>query len=114
MRNLERWHPLPNRSGAGFVLGMTLWVIPFFFRGEDGRLMESPIMLAVFIVAARWMVGRLSVPPTRENRTGMPEIHSDFGHPSDCYFRQPERSQLASPSGLWSHRTAPLALLAGS
>jgi hypothetical protein len=37
MRNLERWHPLPNRSGAGFVLGMTLWVIPFFFRGEDGR-----------------------------------------------------------------------------
>ncbi len=38
---------------------------------------------------------------------------SDNGH-SLFHFRQPERSQLASPSGLWSRRTALLALLAGS
>ena len=43
----------------------------------------------------------------------MPEILSDDGHSLLATLRQPERSQLAKPSGLWSHRTAPLALLAG-
>src|ERR1700737_3213351 len=46
-------------------------------------------------------------------QTKMPEILSDNGH--SCWPpRPPERSQLASPSDLWSRRTAPLALLAGS
>jgi len=49
--------------GAGFVLGAirTLWVVPRFGR-RTAELMEMPIMLAATIVAARWIVLRLSVP----------------------------------------------------
>jgi hypothetical protein len=56
--------------GAGLVLGIirTLWVIPWV-GARMAELMETPIMLAVTIVAARWIVRRLSVPPT--GRLGM-------------------------------------------
>jgi len=49
--------------GAGFVLGTirTLWVVPRFGT-RMAELMETPIMLAVTIVAARWTVLHLSVP----------------------------------------------------
>jgi hypothetical protein len=49
--------------GAGFILGpiRTLWVVPRFGT-RMAELMEMPIMLAVTIVAARWIVLRLSVP----------------------------------------------------
>ena len=52
--------------GTGFVLGPVrlLWAVPRFgIRAAE--LMEMPIMLVVTIVAARWVIRRLGVPPHR-------------------------------------------------
>ena len=48
---------------VGFVLGAirTRWVVPRVGT-RKAELMETPIMLVVTIVAARWTVLRLSVP----------------------------------------------------
>ena len=58
--------------GAGFVLGpiRMLWVVPRVGT-RIAELMESPIMLVVIIVAARWLVRRLAVPPEPSSRLGM-------------------------------------------
>jgi len=58
--------------GAGFVLGTirTLWLVPRV-GARTAELMEMPIMLAVTILAARWTVLRLSVPPMPSVRLGM-------------------------------------------
>jgi len=58
--------------GAGFVLGTirTLWVVPHVGT-RKAELMETPIMLVVTIVAARWIVMRFAVPPTASPRLGM-------------------------------------------
>jgi hypothetical protein len=51
--------------GAGFVLGpiRILWAVPRF--GErTAELMESPIMLVVIVLAARWVARRFVAPPT--------------------------------------------------
>ncbi|HKN71048.1 MAG TPA: hypothetical protein VJX30_08465 [Terriglobales bacterium] len=58
--------------GAGFVLGTirTLWVVPRV-GARTAELMEMPIMLAVTIMAARWTVLRLAVPPVPSARLGM-------------------------------------------
>ena len=50
--------------GAGFVLGTvrTLWVVPRF-GPRTAELMEMPVMFVVSILAARWIVQRLFVPP---------------------------------------------------
>jgi hypothetical protein len=58
--------------GAGFVLGPVrlLWVVPRFGT-RTAELMEMPVMLAVTIVAARWVVRRLAVPSTSSSRLGM-------------------------------------------
>ena len=48
---------------AGFVLGTirVIWVVPRL--GErTAELIEAPLMLAVTIVAARWVVRRFAVP----------------------------------------------------
>jgi hypothetical protein len=57
---------------AGFVLGTirTLWVLPHV-GARTAELMESPIMLVVTIVAARWIVLRLRLPHTISARLGM-------------------------------------------
>jgi len=58
--------------GAGFVLGSirVLWVVPRI--GErTAELMETPIMLVVTILAARWVAGRLAVPPSPVMRLGV-------------------------------------------
>jgi hypothetical protein len=58
--------------GAGFVLGTlrVLWAVPRF--GErTAELMESPIMLVVTILAARWVVRRLAIPAAVLPRLGM-------------------------------------------
>jgi hypothetical protein len=58
--------------GAGFVLGPVrlLWLVPRV--GERiAELVETPIMLVVVILAARWIVRRPSVPPTRSARLGV-------------------------------------------
>jgi hypothetical protein len=58
--------------GVGFVLGpiRILWAVPRF--GErTAELMEMPIMLLVIIVAARWIIRRLTVPSTPSSRFGI-------------------------------------------
>ena len=58
--------------GAGFVLGpiRLLWVVPRFGT-RIGELMETPIMFAITIAAARWVVRRLAVPSIPSRRLGM-------------------------------------------
>ena len=58
--------------GAGFVLGAirTLWVVPRFGT-RMAELMETPIMLVITIVAARWIVHGLVVPSVLSSRLGM-------------------------------------------
>jgi hypothetical protein len=58
--------------GAGFLLGpiRILWVIPRL-GARMAELLEMPIMLAIAIVAARWIVRRLAVPPTASSRLSM-------------------------------------------
>jgi len=57
--------------GAGFVLGTlrTLWVVPRVGT-RMAELMETPIMLVITIVAARWIVHRLAVPSVASRRLG--------------------------------------------
>jgi hypothetical protein len=58
--------------GAGFVLGpmRNLWVVPRFGT-RVAELMETPIMLVVTILAARWIVRHLAVPPKASSQLGM-------------------------------------------
>jgi hypothetical protein len=58
--------------GMGFVLGTirTLLVVPRV-GARTAELMEAPIMLVVTIVASRWVVLRLTVPPGTSARLGM-------------------------------------------
>jgi hypothetical protein len=58
--------------GAGFVLGpiRVLWIVPRV-GSRWGELIEMPIMLAVILFAAPWVVRRLAVPPTTSSRLGM-------------------------------------------
>ena len=58
--------------GAGFVLGAIriLWIVPRFGT-RIAELMETPIMFGVTILAARWIVRRLAVPPKLSSRLGM-------------------------------------------
>jgi hypothetical protein len=58
--------------GAGFALGFVrvLWIVPRV--GErTAELVEAPIMLVVSVLAARWIVRRLAVPPSRGTRIGV-------------------------------------------
>jgi len=61
--------------GAGFVLGpiRILWVVPRFGT-RMAELMETPIMFVVTLVAARWIVRRLALPPRAASRLGMGSI----------------------------------------
>jgi hypothetical protein len=61
--------------GAGFVLGTvrTLWIVPRVGT-RMAELMETPIMLVVTIVAARWIVLRRTVPSVPSARLGMSGI----------------------------------------
>jgi hypothetical protein len=58
--------------GAGFVLGpiRILWLVPRFGT-RTAELMETPLMLAVIIVAARWVTRRLAPPSTSSKRLGV-------------------------------------------
>jgi hypothetical protein len=49
--------------GVGFVLGIvrTLWVVPRT-GARKAELMEMPIMLAVVVLAARWVAAGSSLP----------------------------------------------------
>jgi hypothetical protein len=58
--------------GVGFLLGpiRIFWVVPRL-GARTAELLEAPIMLAVSIVAARWIVRRLAVPSRVGSRLGM-------------------------------------------
>jgi len=58
--------------GAGFVLGAIriMWIVPRFGI-RMAELMETPIMFGVTILAARWIVWPLAVPPKPSSRLGM-------------------------------------------
>ena len=58
--------------GSGFVLGpmRIVWVVPRVGT-RLAELMEMPIMLLVIVVAARWVVQRLALPPTPSKRLGV-------------------------------------------
>jgi hypothetical protein len=51
--------------GTGFVLGVirTLWLVPRIGT-RWAELMETPIMIVVTILTARWVVLRLTIPST--------------------------------------------------
>ncbi len=57
---------------AGFALGTvrTLWIAPRT-GVRTAELMEAPIMLAVSVLAARWVIRRLAVPYKMSLRLGM-------------------------------------------
>lgn len=57
---------------AGFVLGTvrTLWVVPRT-GVRTAELLETPLMLAVSFLAARWVVRRLAVPYRPSRRLSM-------------------------------------------
>jgi len=58
--------------GTGFVLGTIriLWIVPSFGT-RTAELMETPVMLVVTILAARWVARLLSLPPTAATRLGV-------------------------------------------
>ncbi len=57
---------------AGWVLGpiRELWLIPRSGR-LAGYLVEAPVMVIVMVVATRWVVRRLAVPPAIGSRAEM-------------------------------------------
>jgi hypothetical protein len=65
--------------GAGFVLGTirVLWVVPRV--GErTAELIETPIMLLVIMLAARWVARRFAVASTPTTRLGVGGVALGF------------------------------------
>jgi hypothetical protein len=58
--------------GAGFLLGpiRILWLEPRL-GARTAELLEIPVMVGVTFLAARWVTGRLAVPPAAGPRLGM-------------------------------------------
>src|SRR2546426_1908957 len=58
--------------GAGFVLGTirVLLVVPRIGT-RTAELIETPVMIVVSFIAARWVVRRFAVPPTATQRIAM-------------------------------------------
>ncbi|HUJ18975.1 MAG TPA: hypothetical protein VL197_13410 [Nitrospirota bacterium] len=58
--------------GAGFILGpiRVLWLVPRV-GVRAAELMEAPIMIAVTILAARWVVRQFEVPAALSARLGV-------------------------------------------
>ena len=69
--------------GAGFVFGTirTIWVVPRIGT-RWAELLEMPLMFAVTIAAARWLVLRLAIPSTSSARLEMEGLRSC------CWSRQ--------------------------
>jgi hypothetical protein len=58
--------------GAGFVLGTirTFWIVPSFGT-RTAELMETPIMLVITVLAARWVARHLLLSPAPTTRLGV-------------------------------------------
>lgn len=65
--------------GTGFVLGVirTIWVVPRVGT-RCAELMETPIMIVVTILAARWVVLHLAIPSTASARLVMGGVGLGF------------------------------------
>ena len=65
--------------GVGFVLGpiRLLWAVPRFGT-RTAELMETPIMLVVVVITARWIVRLLPVPSNLTSRLSMGFIAVGF------------------------------------
>ena len=65
--------------GTGFVLGVicTLWVVPRVGT-RWAELTETPIMIVVTILAARWVVLHLAIPSTASARLIMGGVGLGF------------------------------------
>jgi hypothetical protein len=65
--------------GTGFVLGVirTLWVVPHVGT-RWAELMETPVMIVVTILAARWVVLHLAIPSTASARLAMGGVGLGF------------------------------------
>lgn len=61
--------------GAGFVLGpiRILWAVPHFGT-RMAELLETPIVLVVILLAARWIARPLVLPSTAPVRLGMGSV----------------------------------------
>lgn len=61
--------------GTGFMLGPVriLWIAPRL-GARTAELLEAPVMLAVAVVAARWIIRWLGVPQSTAIRLGMGSI----------------------------------------
>lgn len=58
--------------GAGFVLGpIRILVLEPRIGSRAAELLEMPVMIGVTFLAARWVAGRLDVPPRPGPRIGM-------------------------------------------
>jgi len=57
---------------AGFVLGTirTLWIVPRVGM-RTAELLETPFMILMSLVAARWTIRRFGIPATTSVRLGM-------------------------------------------
>lgn len=58
--------------GTGFLLApiRIVWLTPRF-GARAAELMELPVMLTVIVLAARWVIARLEVPPDPVGRLAM-------------------------------------------
>lgn len=58
--------------GAGFLLGpiRIFWLVPRVGI-RMAELMEMPVMFLVTVIAAKWVIRRLAVPPDVPSRLGM-------------------------------------------
>lgn len=58
--------------GAGFLLGLIriFWLVPRVGI-RMAELMEMPVMFLVTVIAAKWVIRRLAVPPDVPSRLGM-------------------------------------------
>jgi hypothetical protein len=61
--------------GAGLVLGpiRILWVVPRL-GARMAELFEEPIMLGIIVLAARWIVRKLTVSPRASSRLSTVEL----------------------------------------
>ncbi len=58
--------------GVGFVLGPVriLWLVPQVGT-RTAELLETPVMLVVIVLVARWVVRHCAIPPTLSQRLGV-------------------------------------------
>jgi hypothetical protein len=72
---------------AGFILGTTrvLLVVPRIGT-RTAELIETPVMLVISLLAARWIMGRFPVPALMTERIGIGVLGLAFLLAAECTF----------------------------